>query len=59
MKGYKNFADLSKKDKTRIINNLQQKYPGTRRQRSYHGCGHYSVQFFDKKTGQLVADFDL
>jgi hypothetical protein len=44
---------------TKEINRLQKRYPGTRRQRSYHGCGRYSVQFFDKRTGKLVADLNL
>lgn len=41
------------------IDALQKKHPGTRRQRSSHGAGKYSVQFFDKKTGELVADYIL
>ena len=44
---------------TQIINRLQKKYPGTRRQRSAHGAGKDSVQFFDKITGKLVADYNL
>ena len=45
--------------RTQLINKLQKKHPGTRRQRSAHGAGNYSVQFFDKKTGSLVADYNL
>jgi hypothetical protein len=44
--------------RTEKINKLQRRHPNTRRQRSYHGAGSYSVQFFDK-TGQLVADYNL
>ena len=47
------------KARTKVINKLQRKYPGTRRQRSSHGIGKYSVQFFDKTTGKLVADYNL
>lgn len=47
------------KARTEKINKLQKKYPGTTRQRSYHGANEYSVQFFDKKTGKLVADITL
>jgi len=38
---------------------LSKKYPSAERQLSYHGAGSYSVQFFDKITGALVADYDL
>jgi len=44
---------------TNEIDKLQKRHPGTRRQRSDHGCGKYSVQFFDRATGKLVADYDL
>ena len=47
------------KERTRVINKLQKSYPNTRRQRTTHGCGSYSVQFFDKDTGELVADCQL
>jgi hypothetical protein len=46
-------------ERTREINKLHKRHPGTRRQRSSHGAGKYSVQFFDKKTGKLVADYNL
>lgn len=46
------------KARTKVINKLQRKYPGTSRQRSSHGIGN-SVQFFDKVTGKLVADYNL
>jgi hypothetical protein len=49
----------TKNERTLIINKLQKRHPGTRRQRSYHGCGRYSVQFFSKRTGELVADYNL
>ena len=44
---------------TKKINRLHKRHRGTRRQRSYHGGGRYSVQFFCKKTGKLVADYNL
>jgi hypothetical protein len=47
------------KNMTARINKLQKRHPGTRRQRSYHGAGQHSVQFFDKVTGDLVADYNL
>lgn len=46
-------------ERTKQINRLQKRHPGTRRQRSDHGAGRFSVQFFDKKTGKLVADYNL
>lgn len=54
-----NYANASAKERTQIINRLQKKHPGTRRQRSYHGANEYSVQFFDRTTGKLVADYQL
>jgi len=50
---------MTNKESTAIINKLQRKHPGTRRQRSAHGAGKYSVQFFDKNTGKLKADYNL
>ena len=44
---------------TKVIAKLQKRHRGTRRQRSYHGAGRYSVQFFSRATGALVADYDL
>jgi hypothetical protein len=44
---------------TQQINKLQKRHPGTRRQRSSHGCNRYSVQFFAKADGKLVADYNL
>jgi hypothetical protein len=41
-----------------IIARLHKRHPGTRRQRSYHGVNRYSVQFFDRTTGELVAYYD-
>lgn len=46
-------------ERTKQINALQKRHPGTRRQRSSHGAGKYSVQFFDRRTGVLVADYNL
>jgi hypothetical protein len=46
-------------DRTAKINRLQRRHPGTRRQRSSHGAGRYSVQFFCKTTGKLVANYYL
>lgn len=50
---------MTYKERTREINKLQRKHPGTRRQRSEHGAGRHSVQFFDRGNGQLVADYNL
>ena len=47
------------KIRTQLINKLQKKHPATRRQRSAHGADNYSVQFFDKTTGKLVADYNI
>ena len=47
------------KERTKEINRIQKKYPGTRRQRSSHGAGTFSVQFISKKTGKIVADINL
>lgn len=44
---------------TKIIDKLQRRHPKTRRQRSYHGLGKYSVQFFAKDGSGLVADYNL
>ena len=49
----------AQKARTEKINKLQKKHPGTRRQRSYHGANEYSVQFVDKQTGKLVANYQL
>lgn len=48
-----------RRKRTKEINRLQKLHPGTRRQRTSHGAGKYSVQFFDKETGKLVADYNL
>ena len=50
---------INYKEHTKMINKLQKRHPGTRRQRSSHGAGQWSVQFFDIKTGKLMADYDL
>lgn len=50
---------MTTKERTSAINKLQRKHKGTRRQRTDHGAGRYSVQFFDKRTGKLVADYNL
>lgn len=47
------------KERTMKISKLQKAHPGTKRQRSYHGCNNYSVQFFDKLTGKIIADYNL
>jgi len=49
----------AKKARTQRINRMQRHHPGTRRQRSSHGVGSYSVQFFAKQSGKLVADYNL
>ena len=54
-----NFSRMTPNERTRVIDKLHKRHPGTRRQRSFHGAGRYSVQFFDKKTGELVADYNL
>jgi hypothetical protein len=54
-----NMPTEQSKLRTKQINKLQRKHPGTRRQRSAHGCDKWSVQFFDKITGNLVADYNL
>ena len=45
--------------RTEQINRLHRRHRGTRRQRSSHGAGKYSVQFIDKNTGAIVADYNL
>lgn len=50
---------VTNKLRTAQIDKLQRKHPGTRRQRSFHGRDRYSVQFFDRRTGVLVADYNL
>jgi hypothetical protein len=50
---------MTRQELTAQINKLQRRHPGTRRQRSSHGAGRYSVAFFDKKTGRLVKDYNL
>lgn len=52
-------ATDKQKERTAKINKLHRKYPGTRRQRTSHGAGRYSVQFFDRATGKLVADHNV
>ncbi len=47
------------KERTQMINKIQKKYPGTRRERSYHGAGVCSVKFISKTTEKIVADFNL
>ena len=49
----------TKHERTKKINKLHKRHPGTRRQRSSHGAGTYSVQFISRKTGKLVADYNL
>lgn len=50
---------MDRKERTQAINKLQKKHPKTRRQISFHGCNKYSVQFFSKETGELIADYEL
>lgn len=45
--------------RTAQINKLQRRHPNTRRQRTAHGCNRYSVQFFDRVSGALIADYKL
>lgn len=49
---------MTRKERTKLINKLQKRHPRTRRQRNYHGAGRYSVEFFSKETGALVARYD-
>ena len=49
---------MTRQQRTIWINKIQKRHTQTRRQRSFHGT-HYSVQFFDKITGKLVADYDI
>ena len=46
-------------ERTERINKLQRKHPNTRRQRSSHGAGKFSVQFIAKTTGKIVADYNV
>ena len=48
-----------RKELSAKIAKLHRKHQGTTRQRTSHGAGRYSVQFFDKQTGKLVADYNL
>lgn len=41
------------------INKIQKRYPGSRRQRNFHGAGSYSVDFFSRATGELIASHNL
>ena len=50
---------MDSKSRTRWIDRKQRKHPGTRRQRSAHGADRYSVQFIDRATSKLVADYDI
>jgi hypothetical protein len=52
-------AAAAKPTRTQTINKLQKRHPGTRRQRSSHGAGRHSVQFFNRETSKLVADYNL
>ena len=40
---------------------LRRKFPTARyrSQRSYHGAGQHSIQFFDVVTGDRVGDYNL
>ena len=55
----KTYFEMTRTERTQYINKLQRRHPGTRRQRSEHGAGRYSVQFFARDTGKLVADYTL
>ncbi len=50
---------MTYQERTQLINTLQKRYPGTRRQRNDHGAGRYSVEFFRRETGELVARYDV
>jgi hypothetical protein len=53
------YRPLTSKERTAWIDKAQRRHPNTRRQRGSHGAGRYSVQFFDRATGKLVADYYL
>lgn len=59
METAKTYEQMSRTERTQVINKLQRRHPHTRRQRSSHGAGRYSVQFIDRRTGRLVADYNL
>jgi hypothetical protein len=46
-------------EQKKLVSKYHRRHRGTSRQISYHGCGKYSVQFFDKQTSKLVADYNL
>jgi len=50
---------LTEKERTQIITGLRRRHPKARCQESYHGANRYSVQFFARRTGVLVADYML
>tara|TARA_Y100000593_G_scaffold86064_1_gene164113 strand:- start:7426 stop:7629 length:204 start_codon:yes stop_codon:yes gene_type:complete len=43
------------------VRRLRRRFPPARytSQRSYHGGGQHSIQFFDVVTGDLAADYNL
>ena len=50
---------MTKQEARKAAHVAQMPHKGTRTQLSSHGCGRWSVQLFDKRTGVLVADYDL
>jgi len=50
---------MTTKERTQMINKLQRRHPGTKRQRNYHGAERYSVEFFCKATGKLIARYNV
>ena len=53
------YETLESQARTKYINQLQKRYPGTKRKRTYHGNDWYRVQFIKIKTGVLIATHDV
>ena len=56
-RGKRKGETMTTRERTQLINKLQRRHPGTRRQRNYHGAGKYSVDFFCQRTGARVASY--
>jgi len=53
------YAAMEYQARTKYINQLQKRYPGTKRKRTDHGNDEYRVEFIKIKTGVLVASHDV
>ena len=51
--------ETTTQERTKAIAKLQKRHPNTRRQRNDHGADRYSVEFFDRDSGELVARYQL